>query len=209
MKVFAMEKPATPDHPIHELLARRWSPRAFADRPIEADKLLRLFEAARWAASSFNEQPWRFFVATADDAEQYEKVLSCLVEFNAMWARGAPVVMLTATKKTFSRNGKVNRVHQHDLGLAMGNLSTQATAEGLFLHQMAGIEPDRMREVFELPDDFEPQTACAIGYPGDPQTLPEQYREGETAPRKRMPLSAFVFGPRFGKSSSIVTEEKK
>ncbi|MFA9478026.1 nitroreductase family protein [Phycisphaerales bacterium AB-hyl4] len=199
-----MDKPAKPNHEILDVLSRRWSPRAFDSRPVEQDKLLRLFEAARWSASSFNEQPWRFIVGTKDDPEQYEKVLSCLVEFNASWASGAPVVMLGLTKKTFTRGGKFNRVHQHDLGLAMGNLSAQATAEGLFLHQMAGIEPDRVREVFNVPEDFEPQTGCAIGYGGDPQSLPEKMRDDEVAPRTRKAFDEFIFGEAFGKPSPLV-----
>lgn len=200
----AMEKRANTDHPIHEILAQRWSPRAFADRPVEREKLLRLFEAARWAASSFNEQPWRFIVGTRDEPEQYEKVLSCLNEYNRQWASLAPVVMLGLTKKTFSKNGKPNRVHQHDLGLAMGNLVAQATAEGLFVHQMAGIEPDKVREVFNVPDDFEPQTGCAIGYVGDASLLPESFREAEVSPRERKPLEAFVFANAFGEPAAFV-----
>ncbi|MEX0654129.1 MAG: nitroreductase family protein [Phycisphaeraceae bacterium] len=199
-----MEKPATPDHAIHDLLERRWSPRAFDARPVEKEKLLRLFEAARWAASSFNEQPWRFIVGTKDEPAQYEKVLSCLVEFNRNWAKGAPVVMLTVTKTAFSKNDKPNRVHQHDLGLAMGNLSVQATAEGLFLHQMAGIEQEKVREVFGVPAGYEAQTACAIGYAGDPSTLPEAMRKDETAPRERKPLRAFVFDGTFGEAAAWV-----
>ena len=202
-----MEKPASPDYPILDVIKRRWSPRAFeADRPVEAHKLRCLFEAARWAASSFNEQPWVFFVARQEDGPAFEQALSCLVEGNQQWARHAPVLMLTATRKAFTRNGKPNRVHQHDLGLAMGNLTVQATAMGLFLHQMAGIVPARVRQVYALPEQYEPQTGCAIGYPGEPEQLDESLREAELAERQRKALGEFVFNGRFGEASPMLEE---
>lgn len=200
-----MEKPARTDQPIVDLLARRWSPRAFSDRPVEPEKVRRLFEAARWAASSYNEQPWRFIIAAKDQPEAFQKVLSCLAEANRAWARNAPLIGLTLASKTFSRNGKPNRVNIHDIGLAMGNLTVQATAMDLFVHQMAGIEMGRIPSVFDVPDDFEPATGFAIGYAGDPQTLPEAWmRESELAPRERKPLNEIVFGGKFGEPSPLV-----
>lgn len=199
-----MEKPATPDYPILDLLKRRWSPRAFSDRPVEPQKLRCVLEAARWAASSFNEQPWIFFLAQRTDSEAFEKALSCLVEANRLWAKEAPVLLLTAVRTDFTRNGKPNRVAQHDLGLAMGNLVTQATAMDLFVHQMAGIDLDRMRDVYQLPAEYEPQTAAALGYAGNPGQLPEALAKSEQGPRTRKPLPEFVFGQSFGEPSSIV-----
>ena len=199
-----MEKTAQTDHAIEDVLARRWSPRAFADRPIEPEKIQRLFEAARWAASSFNEQPWRFFAATKDDPKAYEQALSCLVEKNQLWARLAPMLIITASKKIFSQNGKPNRVYVHDLGLAVGNLTVQATAMGLYVHQMAGVNLSQAQQVYDIPEDFEPLTAIAVGYPGDLDRLPEQFRQAERGDRTRKPLPEIVFHTRFGEPSPLV-----
>ncbi len=199
------DKTAEAAHPIHELIARRWSPRAFADKPVEPDKLRQLFEAARWAASSFNEQPWRFFLARREEPERFERALSCLVAGNQAWARHAPVLILTAVRTRFTRNDRANRVALHDLGLAMGNFSLQATALGLVLHQMAGVELERVREVYAVPEPFEPQTAVAVGYPTDDVSrLPEELREAELKPRTRMELGEFVFGGAFGEAAAEV-----
>lgn len=194
-----MNRSAVPDHPIHDLLTRRWSPRAFADRAIEPDKIRRLFEAARWAASAFNEQPWRFIIATRDQPEAFQKVLACLTEGNQPWASSAPLLILTLARHSFTKNGRLNRVHIHDVGLAMGNLTVQATAMDLFVHQMAGVELDKVREAFNVPTDFDPVTAAAVGYLGDSGQLAEGWmRDAETAPRTRKPLSEIVFTGTFG-----------
>ena len=199
-----MEKRADTQHPVLDVIRRRWSPRAFSDRPVEPQKIRRLFEAARWAASSFNEQPWRFILATSDQPERRERVLGCMVETNQKWAKGAPVLGLTCISTAFAKNGKTNRVAFHDLGLAMGNLSLQATDMGLFVHQMAGVDQDAIRREFDVPEGFEPQTGFAIGYPGDPASLPEDWmREAEQAPRDRLPFDEFVFGDRFGQPSGL------
>lgn len=199
-----MEKPASSDYPILDVIKRRWSPRAFGERMVEAQKLRQLFEAARWAASSYNEQPWRFIVATRDNEKEYAKALGCLLEANQAWARQAPVLILTASKKTFARNGKPNRVALHDLGLAMANLTLQATAMGLFTHQMAGVDLDKVRKTYKLPDDFEPQTACAVGYAGDPDTLPEPLKTAELEERTRLPQTELVFAGAWGEPAPLV-----
>src|SRR5438309_679557 len=134
-----MTRRAATDHPVHELIAERWSPYAFADRPVSKDDLLSLFEAARWAPSSYNEQPWGYLVATRDDPEGFARLLSCLVEGNQVWAKAAPVLALGCTRLTFARNGQPNAAALHDLGLAAGNLCLEATARGLAVHQMIGI----------------------------------------------------------------------
>src|SRR5262245_1466912 len=193
-----MEKPAPTDYPIHDLLRKRWSPRAFAVKPVDPAVLARLLEAARWAPSSYNEQPWALIVATKDKPEEFEKLLSCYVDFNAGWARSAPVVMLTVAHMLFERNGKPNRHAFHDVGLAAANLTFQATVEGLAVHQMAGILPDRAKEVYGIPDGWEALTGIAVGYPGDPNALPDRLREREMEPRTRKPRSAFVFLERWG-----------
>jgi len=198
-------KEARPDHPIHELLAKRWSPCAFSDRPVPDDDLRSLFEAARWSASSFNEQPWRYIVATRRDLEGFERLLSCLVEGNQPWAKSAPVLALGCTSLNFARNSRPNSAAEHDLGAASACLTMEATARGLFVHQMVGILPDRARELYLIPNGFRPLTALAIGYLGDPNALPEKYQDRDRAPRQRNPLAEFVFGGQWGTASDVVT----
>src|SRR5438105_8309591 len=197
-------KQATPDHSIHELLARRWSPYAFANRPVADDDLRSLFEAARWAASSYNEQPWRYVVATKANPAEFDRLLSGLVEGNQACAKAAPVLALGCTSLRFALNGKPNAAAVHDLGLASANLTLEATARGLFVHQMIGILPDRARELYGIPEGVQPVTGLAVGYAADPDTLPEKYRERDLAPRTRKPLAAFVFGGAWGSASSLV-----
>jgi nitroreductase len=197
-------EPATTDHPVHELIAARWSPYAFADRPVLRADLLSLFEAARWAPSSYNEQPWTYLVATREEPEEYERLLSCLVEGNRVWARAAPVLALGCTSLTFTRNGQPNAAAQHDLGLAAANLLFEATARGLVVHQMIGILPDRARVLYQVPENVRPLTGLAIGYAGDPATLPENLRPRDQARRPRKPLAAFVFGGRWGTILPVV-----
>jgi len=199
-----VDKRAATDHPIHELLATRWSPYAFQDRPVPEADLLSMFEAARWAASSFNEQPWTYIVATRDHPEQFQQVLSCLVEFNQVWAKSAPVLALGIASLTFARNGQTNRAAVHDLGLAAGNLLVEATARGIFVHQMLGILPDKARQIFDIPEGFEAWTAIAIGYRGDPATLSDVLKEREHMLRQRKPLSQFVFGGKWGSPLPLV-----
>jgi nitroreductase len=197
-----MDKPAPTGHPIHPLLGARWSPRAFAAHPIPAEQLARLFEAARWAPSSFNEQPWAFLVATADDKPNFSKMVECLVEGNRAWASAAPVLMLTFANNVFAKNNKDNPHAWHDVGQAVANLTVQATSEGLAVHQMAGILSDHIRAVYSIPEIWTPVTGVAIGHPGDPESLPEKLRERERAPRERKPLSAFVFQGNWGEDWS-------
>jgi nitroreductase len=196
-------KRATPDHPVHELIARRWSPYAFADRPVLDEELRSVFEAARWAASSYNEQPWRYIVATKSDPAGFEKLLSCLVEGNRAWAKAAPALALGCVSLTFALNGKPNAAAEHDLGLASASLTFEATARGLFVHQMIGIVPDRARDLYRIPDGFRPLTGLAIGYAAEPGVLPEKLRGRDLAPRTRRPLAEFVFGGEWGSASDL------
>jgi nitroreductase len=198
------QKQATPDHPIHELLTKRWSPYAFADRPVSNDDLRALFEAARWAASSYNEQPWRYLLATKANPEEFARLLSCLVEPNQAWANAAPVLALGCTSLNFDRNNKPNAAAIHDLGLASASLTLEATARGLFVHQMIGILPDRARQLYRIPEGVQPLTGLAIGYPADPNALAEKYRERDLAPRTRKTLAEFVFGGEWGAASDLV-----
>nr|MBI3613172.1 nitroreductase family protein [Nitrospirota bacterium] len=198
-----MEKPASPDHPIHELLLRRWSPRAFSSRRVEPEQLRCLLEAARWAPSSNNAQPWSFLVATQDDPEEYQRLLSCLREGNIRWAKQAPVLLISVTRLNFEDGRQPNRHAFHDVGLAAANLTLQATTMGLAVHQMAGFFPEKVKEIYAVPADHEPVTAIALGYPGDPATLPDDLRARESATRTRQPIGSFVFSGRWGQRSPL------
>lgn len=197
-----MEKPADTGAPIHDLLRRRWSPRAFDERPVEPGALRSLFEAARWAPSSNNEQPWRFLVATKDQSGDYERLLACLLEGNRKWAYRAPVLILTVAAVNFD-DGKPNRHALHDTGLATENLVLQATASGLIAHQMAGFDSEKARVDCEIPAGFEPVAMIAVGYPGDPALLQDYLRERELKPRERVPTSDFVFSSHWGRTSPL------
>ncbi len=185
-------KQAPAQERVLPVILQRWSPRSFSDRDVSPADLKTIFEAARWAASSYNEQPWRFLVGTRE-SETYKKIFSSLTEFNQMWARTAPVLILGVAKTTFTQNGSPNRVALYDLGAAGATMCYQAAALGLFTHQMAGFDPDLARKIFGVPDDYIFGAAIAIGYQGDPAALPnQQMLAQETAPRQRKPLSEFV-----------------
>jgi len=192
-------KTARPGKPVHELTLRRWSPYVFDGRALDPDDLASIFEAARWAPSSFNEQPWRYIVATRDDREEFERVASCLLDANRAWAGQAAVLALGVVSLRFGRNDKPNRVAQHDLGLASAGLTFEATARGLSVHQMAGILPDRARELFEIPEGFEVITALAIGHVGDPDAAAGGLGDRDRAERTRRPLDESVFSGRWGR----------
>lgn len=199
-----MQKPASTEAPIHDLIRERWSPRAFSEKSIPAEILRSLFEAARWAPSSSNEQPWAYLVATKEDAENFAKMVGVLVEFNADWAKQAPVLALSlAHLKT--RDGKLNRVALHDVGSASAQLTFEANSRGLVVHQMAGFHAEKARETFGIPADWEPVAAMAIGYPGNPDSLPQKLREREVAPRTRKPLKEFVMTGRWGRTAPFLS----
>ncbi len=197
-------KTATPDHDILDLFAKRWSPRAFADRPVEPEKVRRMLEAARWTMSSYNEQPWRYVVASRHEKpDAYERLLGCLSEGNQSWAKNAPVLMMSFYKETFSGNDQPNRCAPHDVGAASAALTFQATEMDLYVHQMAGIQKDVARKTYDVPDDFEPMAGLAVGYLGDPDMLDEGKRDAETSPRSRTSLDEFVFGDEWGDSAAL------
>lgn len=201
-----MQKPAPTNFPVHDLIRDRWSPRAFAAKPVEPAVLASLFEAARWAPSSNNEQPWAYLVATKADAENFAKTLSVLVEFNASWAKDAPVLVLAVAGLKFQANRTPNRNAFYDTGAATALLSVEATFRGLAVHQMAGFDPAKAKQVFEIPEDWEPIAAIAIGYSGDPKLLPQKLHDREVAPRTRKPLTEFVMSGRWGHTSPIVSQ---
>lgn len=198
-----MEKPAAPDHPIHELLSRRWSPRVFSNRAVPAETLRSLFEAARWAPSSSNEQPWHFLLATQENPTEFSRLLSCLKDGNVRWVKQAPVLMISVTRLTWEEDHTPNRHAFHDIGLAVANLTVQAMAMGLFVHQMAGFMPEKVKELYALPDEYEAVTAITLGYPGDPTSLPDDLKKRELAPRERKPIESFVFHGRWGQVAPL------
>jgi len=186
-------KLADTDYPIHELLQKRWSPRAFSEKLIDTELLNQLFEAARWAPSSYNEQPWRFIVARKDNEEAYDQLASVMNDFNQSWAMDAPVLVLALTKTTFDLDGRDNPHAGHDLGQAIAHLTFEATKNDLYVHQMAGILPEKARELYNISDDYNPMTMFAIGYKGQPESLNDKMKKQETSPRIRKDLDEIVF----------------
>lgn len=195
-------KTADTSQPIHELLAERWSPRAFdADRAVSQEDLIALFEAARWAPSCFNEQPWRFIVCNrSDDQSCWDTALSCLAPKNRLWAKNAPVLALVASTDEFAHNGNTNRWAQYDAGQAAACMTVQATALGLHVHQMGGFDADKAASSFNLPDDSTAIAMMAIGYEGSIEDLDADFVEAEQAPRERSILSGLAFKGSWGKS---------
>lgn len=178
--------------PILDVLSQRWSPRAFSPRAVETEKLTTLFEAARWAPSCYNDQPWSFFVTRRGVDANHEALLSCLMAANQAWAATAPVLILNCVRKNFSHNGKPNRWAFYDLGLAVGNLLSEATHQGLLVHQMAGFDLELAQRALSLPDDHDAVAVMAIGYLGDPATLPAGVEEKSPAQRERKAVAEFI-----------------
>lgn len=181
------------EYPIHELLQKRWSPRAFNEKAVDRELLNQLFEAARWAPSSYNEQPWRFIVARKQDQEAYKELASVMNDFNQSWAKDAPVLVLALTKTTFDLDGRDNPHAGHDLGQAIAHLTFEATRHDLYVHQMAGILPQKAREIYNISEDYKPMTMFAIGYKGHPESLNEKLKKQETSPRIRKDLDEILF----------------
>lgn len=208
-----MLKPAETIQGIHPLLKQRWSPLAFAETTIPHAMLLSLFEAARWSASSFNEQPWRFIVGTKDgEGETYQKILDTLVPGNQTWANTAPVLILGIARSNFSHNESPNAVALYDLGQAVGSLTFQASEKGLLLHQMGGYDKEAARKAFAIPDDYILAAVIALGYEGDISRLPdEKLQARHSSPsRVRKPLSELILSGSdgFGAPSPILELSK-
>lgn len=196
-----------PDHPISDVLAERWSPYRFEPREVEEEKLLRCLEAARWSASSFNDQPWSWIVSRRQDTNAFEKMLTCLLEANRGWAQHAGVLMLSVTRSTFRYNGKPNRVALHDLGIASAQLTVQATESGLHVHQMAGVNLSLVRQQYQIPEGHEPQTALAIGYLDQSEPADEEAKElqkRQEGPRERLTLREQVFSGQWGRPATFL-----
>ncbi|RJS92937.1 nitroreductase family protein [Salinisphaera sp. Q1T1-3] len=196
-----MTKTADTDHKIHNTLATRWSPYLFAETPVDVNDLQALFEAARWAPSSYNEQPWRFIVGVAGQGDDHQRILDCLAEPNRVWAGRAPVLVLGVVVDQFVPSGTPNKAAEHDLGLAVGNLLVEATVRGLSVHQMIGVDADAAKTEFGVPDSAHVLTAMAIGHADKSGAGEAKYAERDNTTRTRKPLPEFVFGTRFGTSA--------
>lgn len=178
---------------LNEAIGGRRSPLAFSLKPIESNKIHLLFEAARWAPSSYNEQPWRFIFATREDSEAFQKLYDCLMPGNQSWVKNVPLLVLSVAKTNFSLNDEPNFYAFHDLGLATQNLMLQAVHMGLVSHPMGGFNKSKARELFQIPDGYAPGAMIAIGYAGNPEDLAEDLFKRETAERVRKPQSEIVF----------------
>ncbi len=207
--------PATPEATtLHQnteaeivpLLRERWSPCCFSERPVTADELKSILEAGRWAPSSYNEQPWAFIVGRmGEDDDLHARILSCLVPANQEWAKRAPVLLLSFARTAFQKNNKPNRHHLHDIGAAAAHMTFQATSLGLFVHQMAGIDLDRIRETFDIPPTHEPATAIALGHlETAPSPEMADLVERDQAPDTRRPLRDSFFTGVWGTAHPVV-----
>lgn len=184
-------KEAKTEHKVHDLINKRWSPRAFSDKPVSNDDLMCLFDAARWAASSRNEQPWRFFYGHRG-TPAFDTILSTLMEGNQEWAKNAAVLIAVTGKTVHDYKQKPNRTWKYDLGLAVGNLTIQAGAMDIYLHQMGGVHLDKMSDALNIQDNHEAFVAIALGYRGDPDSLSEDNKKSELADRKRLDLETIA-----------------
>ncbi len=188
-----MEKTASVAHEILKEIKTRKSGRAYSEKPVETEKIHSLLEAARWAPSSMNEQPWRYVLGTQDNPEVYHKIFDSLLEGNQSWVKKAPALIVSLAKKTHLRNGSPNRYALHDTGAANVLLCLQASALELYAHQMGGFDHATLRSALNIPDDFEIASVISIGYPGNPDELPEDLRKRELAPRERYTQQELVF----------------
>ncbi len=192
-----MQKSNQIEHPVSDLIKNRKSIRAFSNQPIDPDKINSLFEATRWAPSSTNEQPWVYIYATRDQTELWDKLFSCLNDGNKAWAKDAPLLILSLARKSFTRFHGTNTYAMYDLGGANSFLSLQAVELGLQVRQMAGFHREKVIEQLNIPDTFEVGVFIAVGYPGAPETLPENLKIREAAPRERFIQQEFVMNRGF------------
>lgn len=198
-----MDKNATTSYPIHNLIQRRWSPRSFADKTVEGEKIVRILEAARWSPSWRNDQPWRFIVATKENPEEYCRLFDCLKPGNQRWAGRAPVLMIAVAKNGYDHGPQYNPVTLYDTGQAVAQLTIEALSHGLYVHQMGGIHVERIREIYGIPKTYQPVVALALGYLGRPAELPSDLAAKEESPRTRLPLGEIAFRDAWGQPFSV------
>jgi len=198
-----LNRTAVTEYPIHPLLAERWSPKAFADRPIPADVLGSLLEAARWSPSSSNEQPWRFVLIHREDEAAHSRMVETLSDNNRLWADSAPLLIVGVVSMLRSRSGRLNAYAWYDLGQSVAHFSVQATAAGLHVHQMGGFDKEKARTVLGVPENFEPVVAIAVGYLGDVADLPDDLQASVANPRSRRPLQESIFNGKWGEAADM------
>jgi nitroreductase len=194
---------------IHELLSKRYSTRAFSDKKIEPEKIISLLDAARWSPSSGNEQPWRFIVAEKDNEETHKKIVEALNPGNKVWAQHAPLLILTIAKLISGHNNQINKHAFYDVGSAAAHLTVQATSADLFVRQMGGFNEEKARVLFSIPDNYAPVSVLAIGYKGDPENLPEEYRQKELLKRTRKEINEIAFTENFGSPFELVDNQSE
>jgi len=203
-----MVENASCEHPIHPLIGARWSPRSFSGHLIADEDVLLLLEAARWAPSSFNEQPWSFIIAPAGRPDEFAKACACLTAVNRRWADKAALLVFVVAHLIRRRDGVHNRYAHHDVGLAIAYLNLQATSQGLGVHIMGGFDRAQVQNAYHVPVDHEPLIALAVGYIGVQQDLPEDLRERDARPRTRKRLQSFVFADDWGEVAPEVGGER-
>ena len=196
-----MDKLAKTSVPVNELIQKRWSPRALTGDPISGETFARLFEAARWAPSSRNKQPWRFVLVTKDDGQDYQSVLECLGESNQEWAVSAYALVVVITE--VPAPDRPVPISVYDAGLAVSLLTIEALNNDLYLHQMGGVDRDKLRDVCQIPDTHLPVVVTAIGQLGNIDNLPEGAREKDSKPRERLPLVEIVFRGKWAESAEL------
>ncbi len=192
-----MIKHANTKYPVDELIKKRWSPRSFTGEKIPRENILTLFEAASWAASSRNEQPWRFIYGLKDEDENYKKIFDTLVLWNQKWAQSASVLVLGVAKMNSDYHNKPNDYAWYDLGQAVATMAIQASSSGLYMHQMGGFDPDIATQLFSIPEGYKAVVAIAIGYLGKPEDLPEDMKDLEIKERARIPIEKLAFNNSF------------
>lgn len=199
------ERRAITSVPIHDLLARRWSPRAFdAGRPVTREQLVTIMEAGRWAPSCYGDEPWRYLVwDRARDPEGWQKAFDCLTDSNKKWVKNVPLLMLSCAGSAFGQSGKPNRWAQHDTGAASVSMALQAVALGLIIHQMGGFDAEKARAAFSIPPEYTPMAMIAGGYQAEPDILDEETKVKELRPRARKPLAERFFEGGWGKSVAL------
>jgi nitroreductase len=195
-------KEADNQYPIHELLKKRWSPRAFDEKPVEKEKIQSILEAARWAPSSMNQQPWRFIVGIQPD-ETFHKILETLVSLNQLWAKSVPVLIATFGRKFMNNSEKNNLSYQYDVGQAVAHLSIEAMNQGLYVHQMSDFEPKQMVDAFDVPFEYKPLTVVAVGYMGDVDKLHPRMQADEKKRRERFETKDLVYNLIFGQPTNL------
>jgi nitroreductase len=178
---------------LNSLIEKRYSPRAFNSKQLTNNEIRSLFEASRWAASSRNQQPWRFIYATPNQVEEWEKLFDCLIDFNKGWVKTAPFLMLVLAQKIDPLSGKERTNVAYDIGLAMGNFTYQATAMGLYLRNMGGFSTEQVIKNFNIPEIYEPIVMVAAGYLGDEKSLDDQFKVPKDENRERKPLESIIF----------------